>query len=361
MSPSHWGSDPSSDATDPEAEFASVRQAPQGSGRLFVVATPIGQLADLSERAAQTLRSVAWIAVEDSRVSRVLLDRLGIRARLVSAHQHNELSAAQNLVQRLLAGEDVALITDAGTPGISDPGARIVDAAHAAGLPVIAVPGPSAPVALLSVAGLDPGPFLFEGFLPPRDKARAQRLKHLAVHADALGAHVVLFEAPHRIERTLTDIEAVYGPNRLLVIGRELTKKFEQIHRCATGQALAWLHARAEHCRGEFVLAIAAPVQEGRGEPESSAGSANPGCATLPTPQALIELLMTELPASRAVRLAQALSGLPRQELYAIAVQVSAKAQALTDRIDQEGGESIDPAVAQKDPGPAGKPPVKPQ
>ena len=308
------------------AEAEPTRSPTEGApvpGRLYVVATPIGNLSDIGQRAVTTLQRVRWIAAEDSRVSRVLLDRLGISARLIAAHEHNERGAAARIVELLRHGEAVALITDAGTPAISDPGGRVVQAVRAAGFESVPIPGPSAPVALLSVAGFEPAPFLFEGFLPTKAKQRDTRLSLLARECDALGAHLVLFEAPHRIDKTLAAIAQAYGPTRELVIGRELTKKFEQVHRCRTGDAVDWLAQRPEHGRGEFVLAVAAPARMRRDDAGEGDGDDAPAAAAarmLPDSESLLRMLLAELPASRAVKLAQALTGQGHRELYAMAL-----------------------------------------
>ena len=303
------------------------------SGSLYVVATPIGNLSDLSQRAIQTLQTVKWIAAEDKRVSRVLLDRIACSAQMLAVHAHNERGAAEHLLAKLQAGDDVALITDAGTPAISDPGAWVVATARGAGIRIVPIPGPSAPMALLSVAGLPPGPFHFEGFLPPRASARDQRLNRLRLASAALGAHLVIFEAPHRIARTLLALQAVFGAAQALVIGRELTKKFEEVHHCTAGEAVAWLAERDERRRGEFVIAIAAPAtavpadaQAGaKAGTESGASSITGGAAGLQSAMPAIDLmrkLLDELPLSRAVRLAQQITGQPHRELYALALSL---------------------------------------
>lgn len=278
------------------------------------------------------LRDVNWVAAEDTRVSRVLLDHLGCRPPLVALHQHNERAAGETLIRRLLAGETGALISDAGTPAISDPGARLVAAAHDAGVRVIPVPGASAPVTLLSVAGLEPAPFLFEGFLPTRPRGRDQRLRLLRAHCDALGAHLVLFEAPHRIAKTLQALADHYGPDRPLAIGRELTKHFEEVARITTGGALAWLQRRPARSRGEFVLAVGAPVPEPAGTGQETGGEEtgeDDGPATahaLPDSRTLLSRLLRDLPASRAVKIARDLTGLPQKELYSLALELKGAA-----------------------------------
>lgn len=288
------------------------------TSRLYVVATPIGNLSDLSERAGQTLRSVDVVAAEDTRVSQVLLRHVGAQARTISAHAHNQREAAEAVLAHLRAGRSVALVSDAGTPAISDPGSAIVAAAHDAGFPVVPVPGPSALATLLSAAGLSEGPFLFEGFLPARAKARDARLDAVCAAADAAGAALVLYEAPHRIAATLAAIAARLGTRRM-AIGRELTKAFEEIYRGNAANAPAWLAERPERLRGEFVIAIdrreAAPAQA-------------PGAriaAKAIDPDALLARLMQDLAPSRAVKLAQELTGLPHRELYARALALGAQ------------------------------------
>lgn len=219
---------------------------------LYVVATPIGNLEDIGRRAARVLRAVDGIAAEDTRTSRVLLQHLGSRARCVALHAHNEASAAAGLIARVQAGEAIALITDAGTPGISDPGARVVDAAHRAGVRVVPIPGASAVTTLLSAAGLPDGRFRFEGFLPPRPRQRRERLAALAESPLPL----LLYEAPHRIAATAADLAALWPAERPVVIGRELTKQFEQIVRLPLGRLPAWLDEDPDHRRGEFALLV---------------------------------------------------------------------------------------------------------
>jgi len=272
---------------------------------LYVVATPIGRLADLGQRASDTLRRVDVVAAEDTRVARVLLDHVGARPTLVASHEHNEARSAQAIVERIRAGQRVALTSDAGTPGISDPGARVVAAVHAAGLPVIPVPGPSAVITLLSAAGFQEPRFRFEGFLPARPKARRERLEVLA-RSDAV---VVLYESPHRIVETVEDLGAALEPARIVVIGRELTKRFEQIHRCTAGELTGWLLGDPDRQRGEFVIAFdaAPPVQAG-------ADAAD----------ALLRALCAELPVRQAARIAATLTGLRANDLYKRAIGLRA-------------------------------------
>lgn len=281
------------------------------AGRLYVVATPIGHLSDLSPRAADTLRRAEVVAAEDTRVTRVLLRHVGSPAKTMAAHEHNQRAAADAVLEHLRAGRSVALVSDAGTPAISDPGNLIVAAAHEAGFAVEPIPGPSAVVTLLSAAGLSEAPFLFEGFLPARPKLRDARLATAAAAADAAGALLVLYEAPHRIAATLEALAARYGEDRTMAIGRELTKTFEEIWRGTAAQAPAWLAGKPERTRGEFVIAI------DRGPPQDAAQA--PAHA-LPDADRLLQRLLEDLPTSRAVRLAQELTGRPHRELYARAL-----------------------------------------
>jgi 16S rRNA (cytidine1402-2'-O)-methyltransferase len=267
------------------------------SAGLYVVATPIGHLSDLSARAVHVLAHVDVVAAEDTRVARVLLDHVGARPTLVASHEHNEARSAQSIVERVRAGQRVALTSDAGTPGISDPGARVVAAMHAAGLPVTPVPGPSAVVALLSVAGFDEPRFRFEGFLPSKPKARRERLAVLA-RSDAV---VVLYESPHRIEQTVQDLAAALEPERIVMVGRELTKRFEQLHRGTAGGLAAWLSADPDRRRGEFVLAFDA---------------APPAVAATESIDPLLVALCAELPARQAARIAARATGLRANDLY---------------------------------------------
>ncbi len=288
------------------------------AGQLYVVATPIGNLSDLGQRATEVLRGVSCVAAEDTRVTRTLLGVIGSRAEMIAAHRHNEDEAAEAIVTRLAAGRDVALVTDAGTPAISDPGARIVAAARAAGCTVVPIPGPSAVMTLLSASGLPPAPFLFQGFLPNRASARRERLALLARQLDATGAHLVLFEAPHRIEATLADALAQFGGSRPVCIGRELTKKFEEITCLPLEQAGAWFNARPERTRGEYVLVIGTDTKE-KADPVKAAA---PSEAIEIDLDALLSLLLDELPVSRVVKVAQAVSGRGHREIYARALEL---------------------------------------
>ena len=268
-------------------------------GTLWVVATPIGHLDDLSPRAVDTLRRAALIAAEDTRHSRPLLAHYGIATALTALHEHNEREAAAALLARLATGDDVALIADAGTPLISDPGYRLVRAARAAGLRVSPVPGACAAIAALSVAGLASDRFVFEGFLPARPAARRARLQTLAGEPRTL----VLYESAHRIEESLADLADVFGIDREAVLARELTKRFETVLTLPLGELAARVAADADQRRGEFVLLVA-----GHAEAED---------ACLPEGRRVYALLREELPPARAARLAAAITGAPRRALYA--------------------------------------------
>lgn len=286
------------------------------------MATPIGNLSDLGERARDTLCSVDVVAAEDTRVSQVLLRHVGSRARTISAHAHNEREAAEAVLAHLRAGRSVALVSDAGTPAISDPGSAIVAAVHDAGFPVVPIPGPTAVATLLSAAGLSEGPFLFEGFLPARARARDARLDAACAAADAAAATLVLYEAPHRIAATLRALAARFGATRRVAIGRELTKTFEEIYRGSAADAPAWLAQRPERQRGEFVIAIDRAAAPAAATPEDRV-------AGRPIdPDALLARLLRDLSPSRAVKLAQELTGLPHRDLYARALALGARPRA---------------------------------
>ena len=265
---------------------------------LHVVATPIGNLGDLSPRAQQVLREVAAVCAEDTRRSGQLLAHFGIGTPLLALHEHNEQQLAQRLVARLLAGESLALVSDAGTPLVSDPGYRLVRAARAAGVKVSPVAGPSALVAALSVAGLPSDRFTFEGFLPAKASARRERLAALAGEPRTL----VFYESSHRIEESLADLRAAFGDDRPAVLARELTKLFETV----LDGTLADLHARvaadADQRKGEFVLVV-----QGVGEDVD---------AKLAEGRRVHAVLARQLPPSTAAKLAAEITGAPRKALY---------------------------------------------
>lgn len=267
-------------------------------GTLHVVATPIGNRGDLSPRAQQVLRDVDAICAEDTRHTRPLLQQLGIDTPLLALHEHNEAAMAGQLVQRLVQGQSLALVSDAGTPLISDPGFRLVQAARAAGMRVSPVPGPCAFVAALSVAGLPSDRFAFEGFLPARASARRERLGELAGESRTL----VFYESAHRIGESLADLRAVFGDGRPAVLARELTKLFETV----LDGSLADLHARveadADQRKGEFVLLVQ--------------GTTEDADAKLAEGRRVHAILARQLPPSAAAKLAAEITGAPRKALY---------------------------------------------
>lgn len=290
------------------------------AGTLYVVATPIGNVADLSLRALHVLGLADAIACEDTRNTGQLLSRVGLQRPLVAVHEHNEREAAVRIVERLAAGERIAYVSDAGTPGISDPGARLVAAVRAAGLKVVPLPGPSAAVTALSVAGdmleSGEGRFTFVGFLPGKAKARQDAIAKLA----ELDHAWVFYEAPHRIAETLAALADGLPGTRRLLIGRELTKLFEETPVLTVAEAPAWLAAEATRGKGEFVLVV-----EGAGRAEAADDDA-------PSPEAerVLKLLLPELPAKRAAKLAAAITGAKTDALYKL---------ALAQRADSNDGE----------------------
>jgi 16S rRNA (cytidine1402-2'-O)-methyltransferase len=267
------------------------------SGKLYVVGTPLGNVADLSPRAREVLATADLIAAEDTRHTRGLLSRIGVESRLIAYHEHNEDERVSELVERLSDGATIALVSDAGTPLISDPGWRLVSAARAAGVDVVPVPGPCAAIAALCVAGLPTDRFVFEGFLPRRDGARAERLALLRDERRTL----VFYEAVHRLPETLAALRAAFGAERRAALARELTKVHEQI---ATGSlaALAERLGGDIPLLGEFVVVVA-------GAPDAAAPDESAARRTY-------EVLARELPPDVALRLASALTGVSRNELY---------------------------------------------
>ncbi len=278
---------------------------------MYVVATPLGNLADLSPRACAQLAAVAVIAAEDTRHSRPLLNHYGIRTPLLALHEHNEAAQTGRLIERLRQGEDVALISDAGTPAISDPGQRLVAAAHAAGVSVVPLPGPCAAVAALSASGLPSARFAFEGFLPARAAARQAALSALLREPRTL----VFYEAPHRLLALLDDVATVFG-DRPAALAKELTKVHEAVINGDAVGLKAWLLAEPGRERGEFVLIVqGAPQQE---QPSDDI-------------DALLGRLLAVLPLKQAVTAAVAVSDAPRNRVYrrALALQTAPAAPTL--------------------------------
>lgn len=274
------------------------------TGTLYVVATPIGNRADITRRAQEVLAAVDRILAEDTRHSGALLAALGIATPLLSLHEHNEAAQTEAVVGRLLAGEDLALISDAGTPLISDPGFRLVRAARQAGIPVVPVPGASALIAALSAAGLPTDRFVFEGFLPAKAPARRARLQALAAETRTL----VFYESSHRIRDCIDDLAAIFGPERHAVIARELTKAFEQIQGGPLTELRTWLVADPNRTRGEFVVLV-----QGAEPP--------PDADVPPEAQRVLAILLRELPVKQAAALAAEISGARRNALYQWALE----------------------------------------
>ena len=281
-------------------------------GHLYVVATPIGNLGDLSPRALKVLDGVDLVAAEDTRVTGALLAHFGVRKKMLALHEHNEDEATREVLDQLRKDRSVALVSDAGTPLVSDPGFVLVREARAAGLPVIAVPGPSAAIAALSVSGLPSDSFLFAGFLPARDDARKRRLQELAAEPRT----VILYESTHRIVDTVRALAEVLGPARRVCLARELTKLYEESVVAPAPELLRWLGVDDNRQRGEFVLIV-----EG----------ADPAASAPQEAERIVRILLKELGASKAAKLAVELTGLPRKELYAIAVRLGGHGAAAED------------------------------
>lgn len=289
---------------DRDARFRAV------PGTLYVVATPLGNLRDVTLRALDVLATADVVAAEDTRNTATLLRHYGIATRVVSVHAHNEARRAGDIVERLARGGSVALVSDAGTPAISDPGARVVAAVRDAGHAVVPLPGPSALTAAVSAAGLAATAFLFAGFPPAQAKARAAWLAALA----RVPAAVVLYEAPHRVRATVDDLLAVFGSERALVVARELTKVFETIVRMPLADAPAWFGQDPDRARGELVLVLDAPVEREE-EPVLSADA-----------ERWLAAMLDELPPARAARVAAAVTGVARDVVYARALALKREA-----------------------------------
>lgn len=278
-------------------------------GRLDVVATPIGNLGDMSPRAREALSAADVIAAEDTRRTQQLLNAMGISRPLVSLHAHNERVSSASLLARLLAGDTVAVVSDAGTPLLSDPGGELVQGAAAAGIEVRAIPGASAIAAALMVAGISTERFCFEGFLPARGAARRDQLALLARESRTL----VFFEAPHRIAEALEDLAAAFGPDRAAAVTRELTKMHESVYRGTLGALRQRAAADADMARGEITIVIAGHVAA---EGEDSA-------AMQALLQRCLRILLGELPPSRAAAIAAQIAGVKRSEAYDLAQRMN--------------------------------------
>jgi 16S rRNA (cytidine1402-2'-O)-methyltransferase len=274
-----------------------MKDTPAARGKLYVVGTPIGNLDDLTPRAREVLAAADVIAAEDTRRTRGLLSRIGVETRLIAYHDHNEQQRVDELLERLANGANVALVSDAGTPLISDPGWRLVSSARAAGFDVVPVPGPSAAIVALCAAGLPTDRFVFEGFLPRREAARAERLRELKTERRTL----VFYEAVHRVADTVASLAEHFGPDREAAIARELTKIHEQVTSGTLAELAAQLGA-AIPLLGEFVIVVA--------------GDATDAAPDEARAREIYELLAAELDPSKALQLTSALTGLPRNALY---------------------------------------------
>jgi 16S rRNA (cytidine1402-2'-O)-methyltransferase len=285
-------------------------------GVLYVVATPIGNLGDISARALQVLREVELIAAEDTRHSRQLLQHFGISTPLLSLHEHNEQSRIPQLLSHLRQGKSLALISDAGTPLLSDPGFQLLRSLREQGLRAVPIPGPSSLLAALSVAGLPTDRFVFEGFLSAKAGARRRRLDFLAPEERTLA----LFESSHRIQASLRDMAEVFGADRRAVIARELTKVFEEIHGATLAELCDWLAAAENRCKGEFVILIQ--------------GAPPPAAASELEPRRLLAALLEELPIKRAVAVAARLTDIKKNRLYDLALEIQGRSRDLAAQED---------------------------
>ena len=279
--------------------------ANSGVGALYVVATPIGNLEDISARALRVLKEVSLIAAEDTRHSSRLLAHFGIQTPLAACHEHNEREEGGRFLGRLQAGENIALISDAGTPLISDPGYHLVRQARAAGVAVVPVPGACALIAALSAAGLPSDRFIFEGFLPAKAAARRARLETLKEEPRTL----IFYEAPHRILESLRDFEDVFGGGRIAVLGRELTKTFETLKGLPLDQLRAWVEADSNQQRGECVVLV-----EGWHAPQDESAVSAESLRVL-------DLLLAEMPLKRAAAIAAEITGVRKNLLYQAALE----------------------------------------
>ncbi|HYD97493.1 MAG TPA: 16S rRNA (cytidine(1402)-2'-O)-methyltransferase [Noviherbaspirillum sp.] len=287
-----------------DAIMGEVAQQIYPLSTLYVVATPIGNAGDITLRALNVLSLADAVACEDTRNTAQLLQRYGLAKELIAAHEHNEREAAERLIARLQGGQRIALVSDAGTPAVSDPGARIVDAVRTAGLRVMPLPGASAAVSALSASGLVDDCFFFAGFLPAKAKQREARLLELK----PLGATLVFYEAPHRIAETAEALAATLGPGRQVVFARELSKLFEEIHRCTLAEAPAWLAADAHRHKGEFVVLVQGAAAQGDdGDAETDR---------------VLQILLQECPVKQAASLAAQITGRKKNALYERALQL---------------------------------------
>jgi 16S rRNA (cytidine1402-2'-O)-methyltransferase len=284
-------------------------------GRVEVVATPIGNLADLSPRARESLQRADLVAAEDTRHTGQLLAAFGIERPIVSLHTHNERARSADLLARLAEGVTIALVSDAGTPVLSDPGFELVRSAAAAGHDIVAIPGPTAIAAALAISGLPAERFCFEGFLPARPRERRTRLSELASEPRAM----VFFEGPHRLVEALADMATAFGAEREAVVARELTKAFETVYRGTLAELGTRAAADPNMSRGELTLVVAGLARAARGEGDA----ADDGALRLALERTL-RVLLRELPPSRSAALAAQLTGARRSDAYTLALEIAA-------------------------------------
>jgi len=285
---------------------------PLSIGKLYIVATPIGNLADITYRAVEILKSVDLIAAEDTRHSRRLLDHYQITTQTLSLHEHNEQAKAHLLCQRLLNGSQIALIADAGTPLISDPGYRLVEIVRKAGVPVIPIPGPCAAIAALTVSGLPTDQFVFVGFLPAKGAVREKKLMALKNESRTL----IFYESVHRIVNLIDLLNTIFEPDRIATVARELTKTYETIYQAKLAEIKDWLQNMPEQIKGEFVIVVqGAPLKK---EDE----------VVTQDYVRILKILLNEMPLKQAVDIACELTGARRKILYSLALTLSEKSWA---------------------------------
>jgi len=270
---------------------------------LYIVATPIGNLDDITHRAVEVLKTVDLVAAEDTRHSQKLLNHLGINTRMLAYHEHNEQDAAAKLITEIEQGSSVALISDAGTPLISDPGYRVVELAHQRGVRVVPIPGASAALAALSIAGLPTDSFLFEGFLPAKHQARVKALECLLAETRT----TVIYESCHRIKPCLRDMQDVLGAERRLTFTRELTKAYETVRQMTIGECLQWVEQDEQQSKGEIVMVLAGAPPQQHGDAELAT---------------MMQVLIAELPLKQAATLAAKLSGRNKNECYQLGLEL---------------------------------------
>jgi len=275
------------------------------SGILYVVATPIGNLEDFTVRAKKTLQQVDLIAAEDTRHSQKLLDAYLISKPMISLHNYNEEQRIESLIEKLESGKNIALISDAGTPLISDPGYRLVKKVSECGIAVVPIPGPSALICALSVAGLATDRFVYEGFLPAKEAARKARLEVLMEETRTL----IFYESPHRIHQCLETLQEVMSATRQIVIAKELTKRFETVYRASIKEAIAWLKADDDRSRGEFVLILAGAEEKESDDDKQEA-------------KRVLTVLLKQVRLKQAVKIATELCELGKNEIYALALEL---------------------------------------